>query len=276
MRTLISGVFAAVLLASVPALVLAAGGQGTAQGVTPSADAQLEGATRTLVVGADIFIGDLIETGPKGQVQILFADNTHLVVGPQSSLKIDDYLLRNNGDAGKFVVDMLSGSFRFATGNGPKAKYEINTPTGTIGVRGTGFDVFVDVTGWARILHHIGTVIFKANGEKVWQTLHDACTVGEIRGGAAKVLGNSKSMTGTMHNDLKAEFRYSDNQSPLLHPYWFANALDCLHTAPDNGQPPSLSNNTNQGPSTAAPTTPGAPPLRVVGVFLPAGPGVLR
>ena len=101
-------------------MALADGGRARHKGVNPAADAQLEGATRTLIVGADIFIGDLVETGPKGQVQILFADNTKLVVGPQSSLKIDDYLMRNNGAAGKFAVDMLSGSFRFATGNGPK------------------------------------------------------------------------------------------------------------------------------------------------------------
>lgn len=272
MRTLISGVFAAVLLVGLPAMALAAGGQGTAQGVNPSADAQLEGATRTLIVGSDVFIGDLVETGPKGQVQILFADNTHLVVGPQSSLKIDDYLLRNNGDAGKFVVDMLSGSFRFATGNGPKAKYEINTPTGTIGVRGTGFEVFVDVTGWARILHHIGTVIFKANGEKSWQILHDACTVGEIRGGSAKVLGNSKTMSNDMRTQFKHEFPYSDNQSPLLRSYWFANALDCLHNPPNGAPPPPTNNNSTPG-APATPATPAAPPFRVIGVFVPpAGP----
>ena len=201
MRTLISGLFAALLLAA-PTLAHAEGGSGTAQGVNPLADAQLDGATRTLLVGSDIFIGDLVETGPKGQVQILFADKTRLVVGPQSALKIDDYLLRNNGDAGKFVVDMLSGSFRFATGNGPKAKYEINTPTGTIGVRGTGFETFVFRDGRTRILHHIGTVLFRANAEKAWKVLHDACTVGEIAADS-KVLGNSKTMSADMRTELK-------------------------------------------------------------------------
>ena len=145
MQKWISAFAAALLAASVSGAVLADAPAGSAKGVDPAADAALNGATRTLVVGSDVFIGDVINTGPKGQVQILFADNTKLVVGPQSSLKIDDYLLRNNGDAGKFVVDMLSGSFRFATGNGPKDKYVINTPTGTIGGRGTRFDVWVGI-----------------------------------------------------------------------------------------------------------------------------------
>ena len=60
-------------------------------------------------VGSDIFIGDLVQTGPQGQVQILFADNTELVLGPSSSLTIEDYLIRNDGSAGKFAVDMLVG-----------------------------------------------------------------------------------------------------------------------------------------------------------------------
>src|SRR5262245_22245424 len=113
MRRLLFALLAGALLFA-PNLALA-DGAGTAKGVAPSADALTDGQTRTLVVGSDIFIGDVINTGPKGDVQILFADNTHLVVGPHSSLKIEDYLLRNNGDPGKFTVDMLSGTFRFAT-----------------------------------------------------------------------------------------------------------------------------------------------------------------
>ena len=63
---------------------------GSALGVDPAADATLNNENRTLVVGSDIFIGDLVKTGPKGQVQILFADNTELVVGPSSALTIED------------------------------------------------------------------------------------------------------------------------------------------------------------------------------------------
>ena len=58
---------------------------GSAQGVDPAAEAR-GGETRTLVVGADIFIGDRIVTGASGQVQILFSDSTKLVVGPRSAL----------------------------------------------------------------------------------------------------------------------------------------------------------------------------------------------
>jgi hypothetical protein len=258
MRKSIAALSAALLAALSATAALADTPAGSAKGVNPAAAAALGGATRTLVVGSDIFIGDVVQTGAKGQVQILFADNTKLVVGPQSELKIDDYLLRNNGGSGKFVVDMLSGSFRFATGNGPKNKYELDTPTGTIGVRGTQFDVFVAPDGTTTILHYLGTVIFRAKGEKKWTSLHDACTLGQITNRAA-VLGSSKTTTGDARNALKREFRYADNQSPLLRAFWFARAFDCLHNAPDISVPRTLGG-PQAGPGTGTPPPTNTPP----------------
>jgi hypothetical protein len=261
MRKLIVCVLA-VLLSGVPAFAEAPAG--VTKGVKPAAAAALDGASRSLVVGADIFIGDQVSTGPKGQVQILFNDNTKLVVGPNSSLKMADYLVRNNGDAGKFVVDMLSGSFRFATGDAPKNKYEINTPTGTIGVRGTEFDVFV-YTGpvpFTRIMHYLGVVLFRANGDSQWQELHDLCTIGQIADTAA-VLGNSKTMNNQERNVLKQEFRYADNEAPLLRPFWVLPSFESLHRPTGVDAPP---------PQNEGPETPAQPPVPTVPIIGFAGP----
>jgi len=145
----------ATLLAGVPLLAFA-DGAGSALGVKQQAAALLSGETRVLRVGSDIFIGDRVETGPQGQVQILFADNTELVIGPSAALVIDDYLIRNDGTAGKLAVDILSGAFRFATGDSAKNRYTINTPTGTIGVRGTEFDGWIGKDGVPWIIRHGG------------------------------------------------------------------------------------------------------------------------
>jgi hypothetical protein len=253
MHKLITAIAAAALLLAVPAAALA-GAAGSAKGVRPAADAALEGQTRTLVVGSDIFIGDQVNTSAKGQVQVLFADNTKLVIGPNSSLRIDDYLLRNDGDPGKFVVDMLSGSFRFATGKGPKSAYEINTPTGTIGVRGTEFDVWVyPQTGFARILRVGGVVLFRADGEKEWNVLDDTCEVGEIGDGASSLLGDARASKGETRNRYKAEFRYANNQAPLLRAFWFLPAYDCLHNPPNVPQYQSIIDTTSHSTPVAQP-----------------------
>jgi hypothetical protein len=255
MHKLIVGIAAAALLASAPALALA-GAAGTAKGVKPASTAALDGQTRTLVVGSDIFIGDQVNTSAKGQVQVLFADNTKLVIGPNSSLRIDDYLLRNDGDPGKFVVDMLSGSFRFATGNGPKSSYQINTPTGTIGVRGTRFEVYVfPDTGFARILRDDGIVLYRALGETDWNVLDDTCEVGEIGDGTSKLLGDARQSTGETRNDYKVEFRYANNESPLLRPFWFLGSFQCLHKTPNVPQQQPDPNVTKGDPGKVVPVT---------------------
>lgn len=212
---------------------------GSALGVDPQADAALKGATRTLVVGSDIFIGDTVNTGPAGQVQILFADNTKLVIGPDSSLLIEDYLIRNDGSAGQFAINMLSGVFRFATGNSAKNRYRIDTPTGTIGVRGTWFEVRVDpVTHETWILHLRGLLEFCTGpGLDVCQQLANQCTIGHMNGSEADIVGDSRQTTREERAKLRQEFKIAANESGLKYPFRFVQAYACLNVKPDVPEP---------------------------------------
>ena len=68
-------------------------------------------------------------------------------------------LVRADGTAGKFAVNALAGTFRFLTGNSEKSAYQIITPTGTLGVRGTKFDFTVDPrTGQTKVVLFEGQV----------------------------------------------------------------------------------------------------------------------
>jgi hypothetical protein len=236
MRKLVSGLVAAALLLT-PSLALA-DAAGSAAGVKPSASSALDGKTRTLVVGSDIFIGDKVKTGSSGQVQILFADRTKLVIGPGSSLAIKDYLIRNNGDPGKFVIDVLSGTFRFATGDAPKNKYVINTPTGTIGVRGTRFDLNITQKRTWGIMFEGTTRDCSRSGDCV--NVGGECSLFEIVSGNAQVVGDTREMSGAMRRELRTNFRYAvaGGQASLLRPFRFGNATQCLNpptvTAPDS------------------------------------------
>ena len=78
--------------------------EGQAVGVDPDAMAQGASGDRTLVVGADISVGERVVTGRAGQVQIIFADQTRLVVGPGSDLLIVAYLMRNSGTADRLAI----------------------------------------------------------------------------------------------------------------------------------------------------------------------------
>jgi hypothetical protein len=218
-------------------LLVATGGSafaaaGTAVGVDPDAEAR-GSTTRTLVVGADVFIGDRIVTDARGLVQIIFDDKTKLVVGPRSTLLIDDYLRREDGSAGKLAVNALSGTFRFITGNSAKGKYLITTPTGQIGVRGTAFDFYVTKLATYVLQLHGATINCARNGE--CETMARVCNYGVIKSGGVA----TSDRVADLGNDDTAKaggwFRYSKSQSPLLRPFRVAGADKCLRPSAGSG-----------------------------------------
>lgn len=200
---------------------------GTALGVNQSAELQSNAVTKALDVGSDIQIGDKVITGPSGQVQIRFSDKTELVVGPNSSLLIEDYLLRADDSAGQFAIKALGGTFRFVTGMAEKDRYKIETPTGTIGVRGTAFDFTVNPTETKALLFH-GAVIL-CNKADQCVTLDDVCELGQYDLRESVVLGDADEITGEQREALKGEFRYAESQMPLLRDFRVENARECFN-----------------------------------------------
>lgn len=226
----LAGLLAALLLAALPGAALA-DAAGSALGVRAQAAANTSSGLKTLVVGDDIFIGDVVQTGTHGQVQILFTDKTELVVGPSSSLRIEDYLIRNDGSAGALAVNMLSGAFRFATGDSAKARYKLSTPTGTIGVRGTGFDVHVAPDGVTRILLYHGAVRF-CTFDGDCKDLTNFCEVGQIEDIVSTLIGDSRELRDLWHQ-LRGEFLYANDQSSLLRQFWMQQARECVNPKMD-------------------------------------------
>ncbi|WP_306119859.1 MULTISPECIES: FecR domain-containing protein [unclassified Roseitalea] len=130
----------------------------TAVDVDPSARLTSAGAVRPVITGNRLSQGDRVETAGSGQVQVRFDDFTRMVVGPNSSLEIDQVLMQSADTASRFAVSTVRGSFRFLSGKSSKNAYQIRTPTATLGVRGTTFDCWVDQLGqtfcailWGRV-----------------------------------------------------------------------------------------------------------------------------
>ena len=136
--------------------------QATGEVVEARQPAQLVsgGAARAIAAGSRVASGDEIKTGASGQVQILFPDETKIVVGPNSVLRIDDALFRNNGSALRFATAELGGSFRFISGNSAPQVYRVATPLATMGIRGTAFDYTVSANRGTDLLVFDGLVEF--------------------------------------------------------------------------------------------------------------------
>jgi len=235
MRRLALVVMAALGLAYLGGIAVAATPpSGTAVGVNPSAVDQTKVKSTDLVVGADVAMGDKIVTGASGQVQLLFTDNTRLVVGPSSSLVVESYLLRGDKTVGTFAVNALSGTFRFITGSSDHSAYTINTPTGTIGVRGTAFDFRIDpdvtakhksksfLAGTTVALFRGAVVLCNLNNECV--TLTNKCEVGTITSPETFKIGRLDAI----EEGLRSKFMYVASQKPLLHDFWVDESRLCF------------------------------------------------
>jgi hypothetical protein len=166
------------------------------------------GGSRALAAGSPIFEDDKVVTG-SGNVQIIFIDDTKLVVGPNSTLVIDRFLMRGGDKARKFSIDALRGTFRFISGHSAKNAYDIRTANATIGIRGTAFDF---TSGRASLVAvHVGRVALCAYGK--CESIDDHCGVGRAGGGGVEELGGRAK--GRAINSLP----YIATQSALARPF---------------------------------------------------------
>jgi len=105
-------------------------------------------------LGLDVMFRDAIETG-RGRLKINFLDDTKLSLTEHSEVVIDEYIFDPNPSNSKMSMRFVAGTARFATGQlglVPKENITINTPTATIGVRGTDFTTTVDELGRSLVI----------------------------------------------------------------------------------------------------------------------------
>ncbi|WP_243470829.1 FecR family protein [Ruegeria denitrificans] len=112
-------------------------------GVEQGAKVTRAGKSQPLRTGMDVASGDSISTDGSGLVQLIFVDDTKIAIGPNARMTLDVTMLRGNKKAKNFAVQALGGSFRFISGKSKKRAYSIQTPTATMAVRGTTFDLWV-------------------------------------------------------------------------------------------------------------------------------------
>lgn len=104
------------------------------------------GDPRILASNTSIFRDDRLRANSSGNAQIRLIDGTKIVVGPNADVKIDDFVITGQ-TVSKLTVSATRGAFRFISGRSKSSAYSIRTPNGTIGVRGTAFDVTITPQG---------------------------------------------------------------------------------------------------------------------------------
>src|SRR6516164_817640 len=113
---------------------------GVAASITPSAEGGVGTVFQTLAPGSELHASETVRTGDAGKADLVFIDRTNLTVGPTSEVLLDQFVYDPVGSKGKVVLQTTRGAFRFVTGTQDHSAYQLNTPYGSLGVRGTAFN----------------------------------------------------------------------------------------------------------------------------------------
>ncbi|MEO6608009.1 MAG: FecR family protein [Aestuariivirga sp.] len=153
-----------------------AGAIGTAVATYGSVNVTGPSGSHALNSGSQVFEHDKI-TVTSGNAQIELRDGTKLVLGPNSTLVLENFLMKGGATAQSVSVDALRGTFRFITGKSPKSAYKIQTSNATIGIRGTGFDFWVAERTGVALLKGSVNLCAKSGGRSCI-SLEPNCSIG--------------------------------------------------------------------------------------------------
>ena len=126
--------------------------------VEQSGSAQLKRQQEQLVVTAaylpEIELNDIAETA-NGKLKIEFLDKAQLDIKEHSEVLIDEIYYDPDPSLSRMSMKFTMGTARFASGSlglVNKANIDIQTPTATIGIRGTDFTTTIDELGRSLIM----------------------------------------------------------------------------------------------------------------------------
>ena len=100
--------------------------------------------------GTLIMQGDVVETSADGAANIVFADNTNFAISEDARMSVDEFTYDTASQEGSSFFSMLKGAFVYTSGMIGKddpGNVNIETPAGSIGIRGTVVMGKIDPTG---------------------------------------------------------------------------------------------------------------------------------
>ena len=104
--------------------------------------------------GVNILLYDTLNTG-NGRIAVNFLDDSNLRLTEHSRVLIDEVIYDPNPSKSKMTMKFAMGTARFTSGKlglVNKANIDIQTPTASIGIRGTDFTTTVDELGRSLVI----------------------------------------------------------------------------------------------------------------------------
>jgi hypothetical protein len=164
-----------ILLALVESGALAQEHIGISSAVNPEVTGAPPGAVaRQVVIGQDVVFNERFTTGPLGQTQLLFLDESAMTIGPNSDLTIDQFVYDPKSGTGHLAMSTSRGLLRFVGGKLSKQEegVSLRTSTATLAVRGGAFLLDLTTEGRMGAIFIYGRTLTVTGADGVTQTLH--------------------------------------------------------------------------------------------------------
>jgi hypothetical protein len=89
-------------------------------------------------VGDLVYRGDIIQTGPDGKLGVGFADGSSFSVTNNARMEVNEFVYDPHGHSNSSLMSLTKGTFTFIAGEvAHTGSMKVDTPVGTMGIRGT-------------------------------------------------------------------------------------------------------------------------------------------
>jgi hypothetical protein len=89
-------------------------------------------------VGDFVYRGDVLQTKGNGKADITFVDGTTFNISGNARIVLDEFVYDPKGSSNSTLFSLTQGTFTFVAGKvATSGEMKIDTPVGTMGIRGT-------------------------------------------------------------------------------------------------------------------------------------------
>jgi hypothetical protein len=110
--------------------------------------ANLAASSGQTKVDDPVYRGDVVQTGADGSVGIIFGDGTSFNVSKNARMEINEFIYDPKGTSNSTLFSLTKGTFTMLAGKTAKTgNMRVETPVGTMGIRGTAPHVEISDDG---------------------------------------------------------------------------------------------------------------------------------
>jgi hypothetical protein len=165
--SVLAGTAVMAMLVAAPAFAEDEIGQVFAREFRGAEGTRTTGETRELRWHGPVYAEETVRTEAGENTELEFVDQTHLSVGANSEVVLDSFVYDPGQGTGDAVITFGKGVFRFVSGEMNKDGYKLNTPSATLAVRGTIFQLLIDAVNNVIVYVEQGAVeIYPCNNEQ--------------------------------------------------------------------------------------------------------------